>query len=184
MEKILNKINLVGGALIAVMSMIFGESWYLFMAFAILNIVDYITGIFKARIAHKENSVKGVKGIIKKVGYWLVIAIGFFLAVGFKDIGKIIGLDLGFTVFIGWFTLASFIINEIRSVLENLVEIGVVVPPWLVKGLEVANDKINDVADGIPDKITKKDALHSNRGEGDDDIAGKDDKDVKININD
>lgn len=143
MERIANKINLTGGALIAVLSMIFGEFWYLFAAFAAANTADYITGILKARIAHKENSSDGVRGIAKKVCYWLVIAIAFFLSAAFRDMGSLIGLDLGFTEFIGWFTLCTFIINELRSILENVVELGVDVPAWLIKGLEVADKKIN-----------------------------------------
>ena len=147
MEKLINKINLIGATAVTLMSALFGEFWYLFVAFAALNILDYITGIIKSRIAHKENSVKGFKGIVKKLGYWVVIAIAFFLAVGFKDIGAVIGIDLGFTVFIGWFTLCTLIINEIRSVLENLVEMGVEVPAWLAKGLEAANDKLKDIGE-------------------------------------
>ena len=147
MEKLANKINLTGGALIAVMSMLFGEFWYLFAAFAAANIADYITGIIKARITHKENSSDGVRGIAKKVCYWLVIAIAFFLSVAFRDMGRVIGLDLGFTEFIGWFTLCTFIINELRSILENVVELGVDVPAWLIKGLEIADRKINAAAE-------------------------------------
>ena len=143
MEKVMNKINLTGGALVAALSMIFGEFWYLFAAFAAANVADYITGILKARLAHKENSSDGVRGIAKKVCYWLVIAIAFFLSVAFRDMGSLIGLDLGFTEFIGWFTLCTFIINELRSILENVIELGVDVPEWLIKGLEVADRKIN-----------------------------------------
>lgn len=40
---------------------------------------------------------------------------------------------------VGWFTLATFIINEIRSILENLVILGVDVPSFLINGLEVAS---------------------------------------------
>lgn len=147
MEKLINKINLIGAAAVTLMSALFGEFWYLFLAFAALNVLDYVTGIIKAKVAHTENSVKGFNGIVKKLGYWVVVAIAFFLSVGFKDIGAAIGIDLGFTVFIGWFTLCTLIINEIRSVLENLVEIGVDVPPWLVKGLEAANDKLKDIGE-------------------------------------
>ena len=143
MEKVMNKINLTGGALVAALSMIFGEFWYLFAAFAAANVADYITGILKARLAPKENSSDGVRGIAKKVCYWLVIAIAFFLSVAFLDMGSLIGLDLGFTEFIGWFTLCTFIINELRSILENVIELGVDVPEWLIKGLEVADKKIN-----------------------------------------
>ena len=156
MEKVLDKINLLWAATVTLLSALLGEFWYLFVAFAVLNVVDYITGILKARIAHKENSVKGFRGIVKKVGYWVVIAIAFFAASGFKDIGIVIGIDLGFTVFIGWFTLCTFIINEVRSVLENLVQMDVEVPTWLIKGLEVADDKIKQIAKSEDDDSPKR----------------------------
>lgn len=44
---------------------------------------------------------------------------------------------------VGWFTLASLIINELRSILENFVEAGDNVPSVLTKGLEVAENAIN-----------------------------------------
>ncbi len=138
MEKVLHKVNLIGGAVVAVLSAVFGEFWYLFCAFLVLNAVDYITGILKARFTKTENSNKGWKGIVKKVGYWVCIAIGFFIAVCFSEMGALIGADLSFTHLFGWFTLATFIVNEIRSILENLVSMGVEVPEFLVKGLEVA----------------------------------------------
>ena len=71
MEKILHKVNLIGGALVALLSGIFGEFWYLFCAFLVLNVVDYISGILKARLTKTENSMKGWQGIVKKVGYWV-----------------------------------------------------------------------------------------------------------------
>ena len=58
--------------------------------------------------------------------------------------GKLIGIDLAFTEVFGWFTLATFIINEIRSVLENLVVMGVDVPSFMTRGLEIANMKMNE----------------------------------------
>jgi toxin secretion/phage lysis holin len=119
----------------------------LFAAFLILNIVDYITGILKAKYFGVENSCEGLKGIIKKLGYWVCIAIGFFLSVGFVEVGGIIGVDLGFTQLFGWFTLATFIINEIRSILENLVLMEVEIPSFIVKGLEVASNKLKGDGD-------------------------------------
>ncbi len=142
MDKILNKINSLWGLTITLFSSLFGQFWYLFAAFMILNIVDYITGIIKAKIYHAENSNKGLKGIIKKVGYWIVIALAFFIALSFENMGATIGLNLSFTRFLGWFTLATFIINEIRSILENLVILGVDIPPFLTYGLEVASRAI------------------------------------------
>lgn len=122
--------------------------------FLLLNIADYITGVIKARYTKTENSNKGLKGIVKKVGYWVIIGIAFFISFAVNDIGTIIGVDLGFTVFLGWFILITFVINEIRSILENLVLLDVYVPVWLIKGLEVANNKINTMAGGNDDENT------------------------------
>lgn len=151
MEKILHKVNLIGGAVVAVLSAVFGEFWYLFCAFLVLNVVDYITGILKARFTKSENSNKGWKGIVKKVGYWVCIAIGFFISVCFTEMGSNIGVDLSFTHLFGWFTLATFIINEIRSILENLVVMGVEVPPFLVKGLSVVDEMLHKDTGGGKD---------------------------------
>ena len=147
MDKVVNKINLLWGGCAVLLSGIFGDHWYLFAAFLLLNIVDYITGICKAKLFGIENSCEGLKGIIKKLGYWVCIAIGFFLSVGFTEVGTIIGVDLGFTQLFGWFTLATFIINEIRSILENLVVMGVEIPTFLTKGLEVASEKLEGDGD-------------------------------------
>lgn len=147
MEKILGKMNLLWAGVVTCLSGVFGTYWYLFAAFLVLNAVDYITGILKARYTQTENSNKGLKGIIKKVGYWIVIGIAFFVAESFNGLGDVIGINLGFTMLIGWFALATFIINEIRSVLENLVLLDVEIPTWLVKGLEIANEKINHAAE-------------------------------------
>ncbi|MBE7012207.1 MAG: phage holin family protein [Ruminococcaceae bacterium] len=143
MDKILNKINSLWGLAIALLSSLLGRFWYLFAAFMLLNIVDYVTGIIKAKVFLIENSGKGLLGIIKKVGYWIVIALAFFISLSFENMGKTIGINLSFTRFLGWFTLATFIINETRSILENLVALGVDIPPFLTYGLEVASNVIS-----------------------------------------
>ena len=61
----------------------------------------------------------------------------------FGELGNIVNVDLGVTMLLGWFTLATFLINEIRSILENLVIMGVYVPDFLAKGLEVASKLID-----------------------------------------
>lgn len=135
--------NAVVGGIVACLTMIFGEHWILFAGFLLFNIVDFITGIMKSKLAGKENSTKGWQGVLKKLGYWIMILIAFIMATLFIDIGKAINVDLGVTTLLGWFVLASLTINEIRSVLENLVEAGFNVPNVLINGLEVADKLIN-----------------------------------------
>ncbi len=142
-EVIIDGYNAVVGAVVAVLSYILGEHWILFAAFLLLNVADWITGWMKSRMTGKENSVKGWKGVLKKLGYWIMIMVAFGASAVFMEIGLAIGIDLGITTLLGWFVLASLIINEIRSILENFVEAGYNVPTILVKGLEVADKVIN-----------------------------------------
>ena len=142
-DAIIDGYNAIAGAIVAVLSYILGEHWILFVAFLLLNVADWITGWMKSRMAGKENSVKGWKGVFKKLGYWLMIMVAFGASAIFIEIGKAIGIDLGITTLLGWFVLASLLINEIRSILENFVEAGFNVPLILVKGLEVADKVVN-----------------------------------------
>ena len=140
---IIDGYNAIVGAIVAVLSYILGEHWVLFVAFLLLNVADWITGWMKSRMAGKENSVKGWKGVLKKLGSWLMIMVAFGASAIFIEIGKAIGVDLGITTLLGWFVLASLLINEIRSILENFVEAGYNVPTILIKGLEVAEKVVN-----------------------------------------
>lgn len=141
--KYMDAMNALGGTIVAVLTAVFGIHWLLFVGFLVLNVIDYITGVRKSRLAGKDNSAKGVKGVWKKLGYWLMVLVAFLASAIFIEIGKTLGIDLSVTTYIGWFTIASLIINELRSILENFVEAGDNVPAVLTKGLEVAENAIN-----------------------------------------
>lgn len=135
--------NAVVGAIVTFLSFIFGKHWYLFAAFLLLNIIDWITGWMKSRINNKSNSTAGWKGILKKLGYWLMILVSFVASAVFIEIGSTLGIDLGITTLLGYFVLASLLVNEMRSIVENFVEAGYNVPKILTNGLEVADKIIN-----------------------------------------
>lgn len=62
----------------------------------------------------------------------------------FVHLGKdILGINLDFLTMIGWFTLACLMVNEVRSIFENLVECGYNIPAVLINGLEIADEMIN-----------------------------------------
>lgn len=141
--KFFDKINLIISAIITGMTNIFGIQWVLFAGYLMLNILDFITGCMKARINKTESSVIGLKGIIKKVCYWLLVLVAFLTSYLLSTLGELIGLNISYIMLFGWFTLACLLINEIRSILENLTEIGIEVPNFLSKGLKVVNNTIN-----------------------------------------
>lgn len=143
MATITDSYNAFVGAVIAILTMVLGEHWYIFAAFLLLNIIDWITGWMKSRINGVENSMAGWKGVLKKIGYWLMIAVAFAIAAALIEVGKVIGIDLGVTTLLGWFVLASLIVNEARSIVENFVEAGYDVPKVLTTGLQVADEKLN-----------------------------------------
>ena len=76
-----------------------------------------------------------------------MIAVAFGASATFVEIGVTLGINLEITVLHGWFVLASLIVNELRSILENFVEMGYNVPRILTKGLEVADKAINQSQD-------------------------------------
>lgn len=144
---IANKLNATIGLIVALLSYIFGRYWILFVAFFALNVLDCITGHIKSKTLGVINSSKGATGVVKKLGYWIMIVIGFGMSTVFIKIGEVIGVDLQVTSLIGWFVLASLIVNEFRSNIENLVEAGYDVPKILTEGLEVANKVLDSKID-------------------------------------
>ena len=135
--------NAIVGGIVAILSFVFGEHWILFAIFLLFNVADWLTGWMKSRMAGKENSMKGWQGVLKKLGYWLMILVAFAASAVFIEIGNTLGMDLGVTTLLGYFVLASLLVNELRSILENFVEAGYNVPTVLVKGLEVADKVVN-----------------------------------------
>ena len=97
----------------------------------VVMIIDYATGMFKAWINASLSSRIGLIGILKKVGYLLVVCtagvVDWLISSGLDKIG--IKIDVGF--YIGVIVVIWFIINELISILENLAIIGVPLPKFL-----------------------------------------------------
>lgn len=150
-----DKINMLYGMFATFSTAILGKYWYLFAGFLLLNIFDYVTGWIKAKYFLKNASSEvGAKGTMKKVMYWVIVAIAFFMARCFVKIGLIFDTDLAFMYLFGYFTLATYIINEIRSILENCVVMGIKVPKYLTKGLDVAEKIIEQQTEQDNEEIS------------------------------
>lgn len=141
---ILDKVTIFQSLIVTVLGYFLGPHWFLFIAYIVLNLFDYVTGSIRSRINKTSSSEKGAIGIMKKLMYWIMIGISFGLSAIFIHIGDIIGVNLDFTSLVGYLTLATLIINEFRSIIENLVESGCKVPTILIKGLEVANKTLEN----------------------------------------
>lgn len=142
--KAIDTYNMIVGAIVAALTAIFGVYWYLFAAYLLFNVLDWLTGWYKSRKLKQESSSVGLLGILKKLGYWVIILVAFAVSYVFVNMGNdILHVDLKFLELVGWFTLACLMVNEVRSILENLVECGYQVPGILINGLAVADKLVN-----------------------------------------
>lgn len=148
--KVIDAYNAAVGAVVTLLTAVFGVYWYIFVAFMVFNVFDWVTGWYKSRKLKKESSAAGLRGIIKKLGYWIIIAVAFLVSYVFVRMGKdILNVDLDFLMMVGWFTLACLMVNEVRSILENLVECGYNIPVILIKGLAVTEKLINSEVEDV-----------------------------------
>lgn len=150
--KIFNKITSVISIIGTSLTSLLGSEWVLFAGYLVLNITDYITGTIKSKINKEENSKKGLLGILKKICYWILIVISFLISYLLVKLGIQININLEFIWAFGWFTLTCLIINESRSIIENFIEMGIYVPEFLKKGLEIYANIINNTINNLNKK--------------------------------
>lgn len=111
------------------------------------NLIDYVTGLQAAKYRkEKVNSYKGIRGINKKVCMWLLIVVGAVVDVlinyALENIGA--GFSLPFVVAV--VVAVWLLVNEIISILENVMDIGVTLPPFLLPLVKNIKKQIEDTA--------------------------------------
>jgi len=114
----------------------------------IINIVDYITGIMAAKYRGQEiSSYKGFRGIAKKICMWLLVGVGAIIDMLILYATQQAGIDLHFSFVVAILVAIWLICNEIISVLENISDIGVALPPFLIKIVENIKSQVEEKAD-------------------------------------
>lgn len=116
----------------------------------LLNSVDYGTGLIAAPHRGEErNSYKGINGIAKKMCLWLLVGIGVAMdwLVMYATDAVGIHIELKFTLAAA---VAIWIIcNEIISILENISDIGVKLPPFMMRMVQWVKKSTEDKANVI-----------------------------------
>lgn len=96
------------------------------------NVIDYATGLLAAKYREQNiNSYKGIKGITKKVCMWLLVAVGVIIDTLLQYAGETVGITIPFTFLIACVVAIWLVCNELISILENISDIGVTLPPFL-----------------------------------------------------
>ena len=112
---------------------------------------DYVTGMMAGKVeavdhpedpAYGWNSKKGVKGIIKKVGYLCVIAVAMAADYVIVNMASSLGYEMPETAVFGLMVTVWYLLNEMLSVIENAGRMGAPVPTWLAKYIAVLKHKV------------------------------------------
>lgn len=111
-------VYLVGGIDIAMKSLL------------IVIVIDYITGVISAIYNKKLNSTIGLKGILKKFSYLIIVSLSVILDRIVGDTGSIRTIVIYF-----------FVANDGISIIENIGKMGVPLPKKLTEVLEQLRNK-------------------------------------------
>ncbi len=111
------------------------------------NLIDYGTGLTAAKYRNEVvSSYKGFRGIAKKICMWLLVAVGGMIDQLLIYAGKTIGVTLPITFLVACIVAVWLICNEIISILENIVDIGVELPPFLAPLVKNIKKQVEDKA--------------------------------------
>lgn len=126
-------INFITGTLLTTIVYFLGGWDIALQALLIMISLDYVTGVLKAIHNKKLNSHIGLKGIIKKVGYLIIVTVCVLLDRTVGDTGTIRTLVIYF-----------FVANEGISVIENWSKMGLPIPKIVSQTLEQLKNKGGD----------------------------------------
>ena len=114
------------------------------------NLIDYFTGLFAAKYRTENiSSYKGIRGIIKKVCMWLLIVVGAVVDSLLNYGAEYMGLEITIPFIVATVVAVWLIVNEIISILENMVDIGVDMPPFLMPLVKNIKNQVEEKADII-----------------------------------
>lgn len=125
-------------------------SWLGILAFPVVllvisNVTDYITGITASKYRKEQvSSYKGIRGIYKKVGMWILIFVGWMMDMLVNYTVQYIGLTISLPYIVATVVAVWLLCNEIISILENLIDIGVEIPPFLMPLAKMIKGQVED----------------------------------------
>lgn len=118
----------------SVLSSLLGILYIPVMLMVLCNIIDYTTGLMAAKYRKDStiSSYKSFKGIAKKVSMWLLVVVGAIVDELIKYATQTVGITVPFTFLIACVVAVWLICNELISILENIKDIGVNMPTFLL----------------------------------------------------
>lgn len=110
------------------------------------NIIDYITGLMASKYREEQiSSYKGIRGITKKVCMWLLVLVGSFIDIIINYTAEYMGIGFKVPFLVATFVAVWIVVNEMLSILENIIDIGVALPPFLMPIVRLIRKEVESV---------------------------------------
>ncbi len=134
-------------ALMAALLATLGEIAAPFAILCIMMAADYCTGLMKAWKNGNVSSSVGIKGILKKLGYTMgiIAALGIDYVIDYT--AKLSSATESYPPIFALAVIVWMTVNESISILENLVNLGVPLPAFLMKAARRLKQSVENAAD-------------------------------------
>ena len=147
----MNKVKAVFISFFSALSSLLGVLYIPVLLLVLCNVLDYFTGLFAAPArGQKISSAIGIRGIIKKVCMWLLVVVGVIVDELLRYSVEFVGLTMPLTFLVACIVCVWLVCNEIISILENMDDIGIKLPPFLKKIVLYLKNKAEQKADIAP----------------------------------
>ena len=142
-----NKLQIFVTTIFSLLSSLLGTLYVPVLLMVTANIIDYITGLAAApyRKDGGISSYKSIRGITKKIAMWLLVVVGAIIDQLIAYTTKQLGWKPPISFLVACIVAIWIICNELISILENIQDIGVALPKWLLPLIKHIKSQADDI---------------------------------------
>lgn len=142
-----NKLQIFITTIFGLLSSLLGTLYVPVLLMVTANIIDYITGLAAApyRKDGGISSYKSIRGITKKIAMWLLVVVGAIIDQLIAYTTKQLGWKSPISFLVACIVAIWIICNELISILENIQDIGVALPRWLLPLIKHIKSQAEDI---------------------------------------
>lgn len=142
-----NQMKAIVIAIASALSSMLGVLYIPVLLMVACNVIDYATGLMATPNRNCGiSSYRSMKGIFKKVAMWLLVAVGAIIDQLLKYTTETIGISLPFAFLCACIVAVWITCNELISILENMVDIGINIPTFLLPLVKHIRNQVEEMA--------------------------------------
>ena len=131
---------------------------YIILPFLMLcMLIDYGTGVLASKKEGKISSKVGMWGIIKKLTYGIEVVVALILDWTILNVAGSIGVSVPVNTIFGLLISIWLILNELISILENLIRLDTPMPPFLINTIKGFKVSVENKGDDLSRELENKD---------------------------